>query len=79
MDFNGGDTNVSVSDLTAQFRAAIARMMTGTFGMDKPARIELEILRSGADFPAVGAEPEADTAEPPAAEAASAPESGQSC
>ena len=57
MDFNGA-AGLSVSDLSAQFRAAIARMMTETFGMEKPARIELEILRSGADIPAAGVESE---------------------
>ena len=32
MDFNGGDADVSVAELTSQFRAAVARMMTETFG-----------------------------------------------
>jgi hypothetical protein len=79
MDFNGG--NASVSDLASQFRAAIVRMMTETFGMDRPARIELEILRSGADIPASGnaeefAIPEEES---PSAENSSDPESGQPC
>ena len=52
MDFVDG--SVSVSETAAQFRAAVARMMTETFGMEKPARIEIEILRSGADIPAAG-------------------------
>ena len=77
MDFNGGDDNVSVSDLSAQFRAAVARMMTETFGMEKPARIGLEILRSGADIPADGAGTEATEAV--AAEISSESELGRSC
>ena len=76
MDFNGA-AGLSVSDLSAQFRAAIARMMTETFGMEKPARIELEILRSGADIPAVGVETEATEAI--AAEISSESELGKSC
>ena len=77
MDFNGGDEDVSVSELSAQFRAAIARMMIGTFGMEKPARIGLEILRSGADIPAAGADTEATEAI--AAEISSESEIGKSC
>lgn len=50
MDFNGA-VDVSVSDLSAQFRAAVAKMTTETFGMASPARIEVEILRSFADIP----------------------------
>lgn len=76
MDFNGG-VDMSVSDLSAQFRAAIARMMTDTFGMEKPARIQLEILRSGADIPASGAETVATEAI--AAEIASESELGKPC
>ncbi len=76
MDFNGG-ADVSVSDLSAQFRAAIARMMTDTFGMEKPARIQLEILRSGADIPASGVETGATEAI--AAEIASESELGKPC
>lgn len=76
MDFNGG-VDMSVSDLSAQFRAAVARMMTDTFGMEKPARIEIEILRSGADIPAPGAETEATEAI--AAEISSESELGKSC
>ena len=76
MDFNGA-AGLSVSDLSAQFRAAIARMMTETFGMEKPARIELEILRSGADIPAAGVETEATEAI--AAEISSESELGKSC
>ena len=75
MDFNGGGDVVSVSDLSAHFRAAVVRMMTETFGMEKPARIELEILRSGADIPASGIKPETEGF----AEEPSAAESGQSC
>ncbi len=77
MDFNGGDESISVSELSAQFRAAVAGMMTGTFGMEKPARIEIEILRSGADIPAAGVETEATEAI--AAEISSESELGKSC
>jgi len=77
MDFNGGDENVSVADLSAQFRAAVARMMTETFGMEKPARIEIEILRSGAEIPASGVDTEATEAI--AAEISSESEIGKSC
>ena len=77
MDFNGGDGGESLSELSAQFRAAVARMMTDTFGMEKPARIELEILRSGADIPAAGVETEAT--ETIAAEISSESELGKSC
>ena len=74
MDFNGGS---ALSDLSVQFRAAVARMMTDVLGMDRPAQIGLEILRSGADVPDGG---EAGSGEP----AASGPEPpvlgpGQSC
>ena len=54
VDFNGGDK--SVSELAGQFRAAVARLTTETFGMAEPARIHIEILRSLADVPAVSAE-----------------------
>lgn len=54
-DFNGGDK--SVSELAEQFRAAVARLTTETFGMAEPARIHIEILRSLADVPVVSAEP----------------------
>ena len=43
MDFNGG---TSLSELSERFRAAVAQMTTDVLGMEKPARIELEILRS---------------------------------
>ena len=80
MDFNGG--NASVSVLAAQFRAAVARMMTETFGMETPARIELEILHSGADIPVGGAEsagPGGD-AQPGETSSSEEPsETGQSC
>ena len=87
MDFIGGD-NVSVSDSAAQFRNAVAHMMTETFGMDRPARIELEILRSGADIdvPASGENAESATLAKgvpgdgaSAADAPSASGFGQSC
>lgn len=79
MDFNGGDA--SVSELAAQFRAAVHRMMVETFGTKKPARIEVEILRSGADIPASG---ETDGVKDPEEECPSvgepsAPEPGQPC
>ena len=77
MDYNGGDADVSVSELSAQFRDAVARMMTGTFGMEKPARIGIEILRSGAEIPASGADTEATSAI--AAEISSESELGKSC
>ena len=77
MDFIGGDGNDSVAELSVQFRAAVARMMTETFGMEKPARIGLEILRSGADIPASGAE--TGPAETIAAEIMSESEIGKSC
>lgn len=73
MDFNGGS---SLADLSAQFRAAVARMMTDVLGMEKPARIELEILHSYADAP----DAEADSAVSSASESGlSAPEPGPSC
>ena len=54
LDYNGGE---SVAALAARFRAAVNLMMTDTFGMEKPATIELEVVRSFADAPAVPAEP----------------------
>ena len=77
MDFNGGDADVSVSELSTQFRAAVAHMMTETFGMEKPARIGVEILRSGAEIPASGVDTEATEAI--AAEISSESELGKSC
>ena len=75
MDFNGGGDVLSVSDLSAQFRAAVVRMMTETFGMEKPARIEIEILRSFAQIPDSGESPEPE--KKPSADPA--PDSGPSC
>jgi len=72
VDFNGGAT---LSDLSMQFRAAVARMMTDTLGMEKPARIELEILRSGADVQVEETASSASSSEPDQ----SASEPGQSC
>ena len=72
MDFNGGG---SLSELSTQFRSAVSRMMTETLGMEKPARIELEILRSGGD--AESEEMAADGLS--GAGQASAAEPGQSC
>ena len=80
-DFTGGDE--SVAETAARFRAAVARMMTETFGMEKPARIGIEILRSGADIQVVeaevGAESETSRTETKTAEDASGAGSGQSC
>ena len=53
LDYQGGEP---ISTLAARFRSAIALMMTDTFGMEKPANIELEIVRSCADAPAVKSE-----------------------
>ena len=75
MDFSGADEDVSVSELSARFRVAVVRMMTETFGMEKPARIEIEILRSFAQIPDSGENPE--PVEKPSAEPA--PDSGPSC
>ena len=68
MDFNGG---ASLSELSVQFRTAVARMMSDVLGMEKPAQIELEILRSYADIPETGTG--VDSA------GSSVSESGQSC
>ena len=57
VDYNGGE---SVSSLAARFRSAIALMMTDTFGMEKPAKIELEVVRSYAEAPAEPAAPSED-------------------
>ena len=73
-DFAGGDE--SVAETAARFRAAVARMMAETLGMEKPARIELEILRSGAGI-AAGEEPSGTPAAEDKPSASS--ESGQSC
>ena len=62
MDFNGGDA--SVSDSARQFRDAVAHMMTGTFGMERPARIEIEILRTGADIDVPTPSENAESADP---------------
>ena len=72
-DFTGGDE--SVAETANRFRAAVTRMMAETLGMEKPARIELEILRSGAEI-AAGEETAASSAPE---EKPSASESGQSC
>lgn len=60
VDYNGGE---SVSSLAARFRSAIALMMTDTFGMEKPAKIELEVVRSYAEAPAEPDEPAAAPSE----------------
>lgn len=76
MDFNGGDE--SVSALAGQFRAAVARLTAETFGMEKPARIHIEILRSLADVPAAPAGTESPVSGGADRET-SDPDSGQSC
>jgi len=78
MDFNGGDEPVSA--LAAQFRAAVARLATETFGMEQPAQIQLEILRSRAEVPVVsaGAESEDSASGAPLVETSDSG-SGQSC
>ena len=54
MDFLGGEaddgSSVSLSSVAAGFRSATGRMMTETLGMRKPSRIDLEILRSRAQY-----------------------------
>lgn len=74
-DFTGGDE--SVAESAARFRTAVTRMMTETLGMEKPARIELEILRSGAEI-AAGEETNAASSAPEDIPSASS-ESVQSC
>jgi len=76
MDFSGA---VPLADLSERFRAAIARMMTDVLGMAKPARIEMEILSSGAEFHDV--EPGRDESATSGASASesSGSEPGQSC
>jgi len=69
LDYNGGE---SVASLAARFRAAVNLMMTGTFGMEQPAKIELEVVRSFADAPAVPAATESP------ADAEHSAESGES-
>ena len=86
MDFMGGD-GVSVSDSAAQFRTAVVHMMTETFGMDRPVRIELEIQRSGADIEIPASGEDAESAAPaggfpgdgPSSAAGASSEFGQSC
>lgn len=67
VDFNGGKP---VSELAAQFRAAVARLAAETFGMDGSVRINIEILRSLADVPAVSDGPD---------HSSETSDSGQSC
>ena len=73
-DFTGGD--ISVAETATRFRAAVARMMTETLGMEKPARIELEIVRSGAG---IAAGEETGAASAPENIPVDSSESGQSC
>lgn len=73
-DFTGGDE--SVADNAARFRAAVARMMTETLGMEKPACIELEILRSCAE---IAAGEETGAASAPEEKPSASSESGQPC
>ena len=73
-DFTGSDESVAAT--AARFRASVARMMTETLGMEKPAHIELEILRSGAE---IAAGEETDAASAPEDIPLDSSESGQSC
>ena len=53
MDFLGEDDGngvVSLSAVAAGFRVATGRMMTEILGVRKPARVDLEILRSRAKY-----------------------------
>ena len=53
-------------------------MMTDTFGMEKPAAIELEVVRSFADAPAVPAATESPAESAPSADS-SEPGTGTTC
>ena len=75
LDYNGGE---SVATLAARFRAAVNLMMTDTFGMEKPAKIELEVVRSFADAPAVPAATESPADAEPSAESGE-PGTGTTC
>ena len=74
MDFNGGSK--PVTELAEQFRAAVARLAAETFGMGKPVRIHLEILRSLGDVPAI---PAGVVSPESSGEETSDPGSGQTC
>ena len=53
MDFLGDDAgggSVSLATVASGFRSATGRMMTETLGMRRPARIDLEIVRSLAKY-----------------------------
>ena len=76
LDYNGGE---SVATLAARFRAAVNLMMTDTFGMEKPAKIELEVVRSFADAPALPAEVPAEPAESAPSAESGEPGTGTSC
>jgi len=75
LDYQGGEP---VSTLAARFRSAITLMMTDTFGMEKPANIELEIVRSYADAPAVKSE-SADAAAGAESETSGTADAGTTC
>ena len=77
MDFKGGDEPVSA--LAEQFRAAVVRLASETFGMEKPAQIHLEILRSLADVPAAPAGTETPASGVIGETSDSGSGSGQSC
>lgn len=76
LDYNGGE---SVATLAARFRAAVNLMMTDTFGMEKPAKIELEVVRSFADAPAVPADAPAESAESALSAESGDPGTGTTC
>ena len=75
LDYNGGE---SVATLAARFRSAVTLMMTDTFGMDKPAKIELEIVRSFAEAPVVAAGSDASSCDPSCA-CAGTEDAGTTC
>ena len=55
MDFLGDDAGgVSLSSVSSGFRVAAGRMMTETLGMRRPARVDLEIVRSLAKYSPAG-------------------------
>ena len=76
LDYNGGE---SVASLAARFRAAVNLMMTDTFGMEKPAKIELEVVRSFADAPAVPADASAESVEAEPSAESGEPGTGTTC
>ncbi|MBR5680734.1 MAG: hypothetical protein IKX19_08770, partial [Clostridia bacterium] len=73
LDYNGGE---SVASLASRFRSAVNLMMTDTFGMEKPAKIELEVVRSFTDAPAI---PAAESAESEPSAESGDPGTGTTC